>query len=152
VPNAIHSNHSNGSSRSGTITRVKIPHTFQVHTYTRPTVCQFCKKLLRGLFKQGLQCNDCQYNVHKKCVDFVPKDCTNNYQAELNHETSETTSNERDSLLLDIDSDADEGASNGGNTNNSQASSSVNNKVNGNKLEVVEDNFDGLSEQSKHSE
>lgn len=79
----------------------------------------------------------------------MPKDCTNHYQTELNHEASETASNERDSLLLDIDSDADEGASNGG--NNSQASSSMN-KINGNKLEVVEDNFDGLSEQSKHSE
>lgn len=53
----------------------KIPHTFSVHTYTRPTVCQFCKKLLRGIFKQGLQCKYCQYNAHKKCIDRVPKDC-----------------------------------------------------------------------------
>ncbi|XP_066588037.1 serine/threonine-protein kinase D1 isoform X2 [Prorops nasuta] len=57
-------------------TRIKIPHTFVVHTYTRPTVCGLCKKLLRGLFKQGLQCKDCQYNAHKKCVDKIPKDCT----------------------------------------------------------------------------
>ncbi|XP_011500982.1 PREDICTED: serine/threonine-protein kinase D1 [Ceratosolen solmsi marchali] len=57
-------------------TRVKIPHTFVVHTYTRPTVCGFCKKLLRGLFKQGLQCKDCQYNSHKKCIENIPKDCT----------------------------------------------------------------------------
>lgn len=34
---------------------------------TRPTVCHFCKKLLKGLFKQGLQCKDCKYNAHKKC-------------------------------------------------------------------------------------
>lgn len=57
-------------------TRIKIPHTFVVHTYTRPTVCGFCKKLLRGLFKQGLQCKDCQYNAHKKCIEKIPKDCT----------------------------------------------------------------------------
>ncbi|XP_024947864.1 serine/threonine-protein kinase D3 isoform X2 [Cephus cinctus] len=57
-------------------TRIKIPHTFVVHTYTRPTVCGLCKKLLRGLFKQGLQCKDCQYNAHKKCIDKIPKDCT----------------------------------------------------------------------------
>ncbi|XP_043276288.1 serine/threonine-protein kinase D1 isoform X2 [Venturia canescens] len=57
-------------------TRIKIPHTFVVHTYTRPTVCGLCKKLLRGLFKQGLQCKDCQYNAHKKCVEKIPKDCT----------------------------------------------------------------------------
>ncbi|XP_037876164.1 serine/threonine-protein kinase D1 isoform X2 [Bombyx mori] len=52
-----------------------IPHTFEVHTYTRPTVCRHCKKLLRGLFKQGLQCRDCHYNAHRKCLPFVPKDC-----------------------------------------------------------------------------
>ncbi|XP_012273303.1 serine/threonine-protein kinase D3 [Orussus abietinus] len=57
-------------------TRIKIPHTFVVHTYTRPTVCGLCKKLLRGIFKQGLQCKDCQYNAHKKCIDKIPKDCT----------------------------------------------------------------------------
>lgn len=36
--------------------RVKVPHTFSVHTYTRPTICQFCKRLLKGLFRQGMQC------------------------------------------------------------------------------------------------
>ncbi|CAG9834220.1 unnamed protein product [Diabrotica balteata] len=56
--------------------RVKIPHTFVLHSYTRPTVCQYCKKLLKGLFKQGLQCKDCNYNAHKKCLQKVPKDCT----------------------------------------------------------------------------
>ncbi|KAJ8934446.1 hypothetical protein NQ314_013320, partial [Rhamnusium bicolor] len=56
--------------------RVRIPHTFVLHSYTRPTVCQHCKKLLKGLFKQGLQCKDCNYNAHKKCLEKVPKDCT----------------------------------------------------------------------------
>lgn len=56
--------------------RVRIPHTFVLHTYTRPTVCQYCKKLLKGLFKQGLQCKDCNYNAHKKCLQKIPKDCT----------------------------------------------------------------------------
>ncbi|XP_053678268.1 serine/threonine-protein kinase D3 [Anopheles nili] len=55
---------------------IKIPHSFSIHTYTRPTVCQYCKKLLRGLFKQGVQCRDCHYNAHKKCIEKVPKDCT----------------------------------------------------------------------------
>ncbi|GBP49881.1 hypothetical protein EVAR_83831_1 [Eumeta japonica] len=52
-----------------------IPHTFEVHTYTRPTVCRHCKRLLRGLFKQGMQCRDCHYNAHRKCLPHVPKDC-----------------------------------------------------------------------------
>lgn len=64
-------------------THVNIPHTFNLHTYTRPTLCGICKKLLKGLFKQGLQCKDCGFNVHKKCLDRVPKDCVgeakNNY-------------------------------------------------------------------------
>lgn len=55
--------------------RIKIPHTFVVHSYTRPTICGYCKKLLKGLFKQGLQCKDCQYNAHKRCTDKIPKDC-----------------------------------------------------------------------------
>ncbi|XP_041969337.1 serine/threonine-protein kinase D1 [Aricia agestis] len=52
-----------------------IPHTFQLHTYTRPTVCRHCKRLLRGLFRQGLQCGDCGYNAHRRCLPHVPKDC-----------------------------------------------------------------------------
>lgn len=38
------------------MSKVKVPHTFAIHSYTRPTVCQYCKKLLKGLFRQGLQC------------------------------------------------------------------------------------------------
>uniref|UniRef100_F1KST7 protein kinase C n=1 Tax=Ascaris suum TaxID=6253 RepID=F1KST7_ASCSU len=56
-------------------TRVKVPHTFQVHSYKRPTVCQICKKLLKGLIRQGMQCRDCKYNCHKKCAEQVAKDC-----------------------------------------------------------------------------
>lgn len=55
---------------------VNIPHTFVLHSYTRPTVCRHCRKLLKGLFKQGLQCKDCHHNVHKKCVEKIPKDCS----------------------------------------------------------------------------
>ena len=32
--------------------RVKIPHTFVIHTYTKPTQCHYCKKMLVGVFKQ----------------------------------------------------------------------------------------------------
>jgi len=33
-----------------------VPHTFVVHNYKKPTVCQHCKKMLHGFFRQGLQC------------------------------------------------------------------------------------------------
>uniref|UniRef100_A0A8C5FUP7 Serine/threonine-protein kinase n=1 Tax=Gadus morhua TaxID=8049 RepID=A0A8C5FUP7_GADMO len=55
--------------------RVKVPHTFAVHTYTRPTICQYCKRLLKGLFRQGMQCKDCRFNCHKRCASKVPRDC-----------------------------------------------------------------------------
>ncbi|KAM8847401.1 serine/threonine-protein kinase D3-like isoform 2-T2 [Synchiropus picturatus] len=57
------------------LSRVKVPHTFSVHTYTRPTICQLCKRLLKGLFRQGLQCRDCRFNCHKRCAAKVPRDC-----------------------------------------------------------------------------
>uniref|UniRef100_A0A3B3ZUW6 Serine/threonine-protein kinase n=1 Tax=Periophthalmus magnuspinnatus TaxID=409849 RepID=A0A3B3ZUW6_9GOBI len=55
--------------------RIKVPHTFLIHSYTRPTVCQVCKKLLKGIFRQGLQCKDCRYNCHKRCATKVPNNC-----------------------------------------------------------------------------
>ncbi|XP_047243547.1 serine/threonine-protein kinase D3-like [Girardinichthys multiradiatus] len=55
--------------------RVKVPHTFSIHTYTRPTICQYCKRLLKGLFRQGLQCKDCKFNCHKRCAAKVPREC-----------------------------------------------------------------------------
>ncbi|XP_044292759.1 serine/threonine-protein kinase D1 isoform X1 [Varanus komodoensis] len=57
------------------LSKVKVPHTFVIHSYTRPTVCQYCKKLLRGLFRQGLQCKDCRFNCHKRCAPKVPNNC-----------------------------------------------------------------------------
>lgn len=55
--------------------RIRVPHTFVVHSYMRPTMCQHCKKLLKGIIRQGFQCKDCKFNVHKKCIDKVPYGC-----------------------------------------------------------------------------
>ncbi|XP_024912515.1 serine/threonine-protein kinase D3 isoform X3 [Cynoglossus semilaevis] len=66
--------------------RVKVPHTFSVHTYTRPTICQLCKRLLKGLFHQGVQCKDCKLNCHKRCAARAPRDCQG--EAHFNGETS----------------------------------------------------------------
>ncbi|XP_033100333.1 serine/threonine-protein kinase D1-like [Anneissia japonica] len=55
--------------------KVKVPHTFVIHNYAKPTVCQYCRKLLVGLFRQGMQCKDCKFNCHKRCCEKVPKDC-----------------------------------------------------------------------------
>ncbi|GAB5569899.1 serine/threonine-protein kinase D3 [Prionailurus iriomotensis] len=49
--------------------RVKVPHTFAVHSYTRPTICQYCKRLLKGLFRQGMQCK--VYIVNSTAINAV---------------------------------------------------------------------------------
>ncbi|BFZ11781.1 hypothetical protein BsWGS_14820 [Bradybaena similaris] len=56
--------------------RIKVPHTFVVHNYKKPTLCQYCKKLLLGLIRQGVQCKDCKFNCHRKCAQIVPNNCT----------------------------------------------------------------------------
>ncbi|KAH9489447.1 hypothetical protein Btru_056394 [Bulinus truncatus] len=55
--------------------RIKVPHTFVVHNYKKPTQCQYCKKLLKGIIRQGVQCKDCKFNCHRKCSPLVPNDC-----------------------------------------------------------------------------
>ncbi|TRY83359.1 hypothetical protein DNTS_015076 [Danionella cerebrum] len=55
--------------------QARVPHTFHVHSYTKPTICQYCQRLLKGLFRQGLQCSDCKFNCHRRCEALVPQDC-----------------------------------------------------------------------------
>ncbi|XP_006868309.1 PREDICTED: serine/threonine-protein kinase D2 [Chrysochloris asiatica] len=88
------------------LSKVKVPHTFLIHSYTRPTVCQACKKLLKGLFRQGLQCKDCKFNCHKRCATRVPNDCLG--EALINGDVSMeevTDYSEADKSVLMDDSD-----------------------------------------------
>uniref|UniRef100_H2ZEV9 protein kinase C n=1 Tax=Ciona savignyi TaxID=51511 RepID=H2ZEV9_CIOSA len=72
---------------------IRVPHAFQVHSYTRPTVCMQCKKLLRGFFKQGVQCK-CKFNCHKRCKNDVPANCpeeetkSNKYNIVLSYDST----------------------------------------------------------------
>ncbi|XP_054603453.2 protein kinase D4 isoform X1 [Nothobranchius furzeri] len=59
----------------GDRSRPQVPHTFHIHSYTKPTVCQYCQRLLKGLFRQGLQCSDCRFNCHRRCQPLVSRDC-----------------------------------------------------------------------------
>lgn len=54
---------------------VNIPHRFTPHNYKRFTFCDHCGSLLYGLFKQGLQCDVCNLNVHKRCQKNVANNC-----------------------------------------------------------------------------
>ena len=50
-------------------------HRFVVHSYPSPTFCDHCGSMLYGLVHQGLQCEVCGVNVHKKCRVTVPDLC-----------------------------------------------------------------------------
>lgn len=61
--------------QSGQRFNVNMPHRFVVHNYKRFTFCDHCGSLLYGLIKQGLQCEVCSMNVHKRCQKNVANNC-----------------------------------------------------------------------------
>lgn len=46
-----------------------------VHTFKRFTFCDHCGSLLWGAWRQGLQCEECKMNVHKRCQKNVANNC-----------------------------------------------------------------------------
>eukprot|EP00051_Salpingoeca_urceolata_P010580 m.129700 g.129700 ORF g.129700 m.129700 type:complete len:725 (-) comp16767_c0_seq4:117-2291(-) len=52
------------------------PHNFQKHTFTRPTSCDHCKKLLWGIARQGYRCQDCKFHCHSRCRAHVTQTCS----------------------------------------------------------------------------
>eukprot|EP00911_Craspedida_sp_UC1_P002753 UC1_evm5s2017 len=48
-------------------------HEFKVHNYKYPTWCAHCKRLLKGLIRQGQQCKYCMVNVHARCAPYLEK-------------------------------------------------------------------------------
>ena len=55
--------------------KIDVPHRFAVHTYHRFTWCDHCGSLLYGLYRQGLKCEACDFNVHKRCKNNVANNC-----------------------------------------------------------------------------
>lgn len=60
---------------AGTRFNINVPHRFSVHNCKRPTFCDHCGSLLYGLIRQGLQCEVCGVNVHKRCQKNVANNC-----------------------------------------------------------------------------
>ncbi|XP_063217640.1 putative protein kinase C delta type homolog isoform X4 [Bacillus rossius redtenbacheri] len=46
-----------------------------MHNFMSPTFCDHCGSLLYGLFRQGLKCEDCDVNCHRKCEKLMPHLC-----------------------------------------------------------------------------
>lgn len=65
----------NDELAAGSRFNINIPHRFVVHNYKRPTFCDHCGSMLYGLFRQGLQCEACSMNVHKRCQKNVANNC-----------------------------------------------------------------------------
>lgn len=85
--------------------RIRVPHTFVIHSYKLPTVCQHCKKLLKGIFKQGYQCKDCKLNAHRKCYEKVPMNCAG--EAPKEWQEREWQENPKDEYIDDMNNESD---------------------------------------------
>ncbi|XP_019772745.1 putative protein kinase C delta type homolog isoform X7 [Dendroctonus ponderosae] len=55
--------------------KIDVPHRFRVHNYMSPTFCDHCGSLLYGLYRQGLKCDECDVNCHKKCQKLMANLC-----------------------------------------------------------------------------
>ncbi|CAF3856809.1 unnamed protein product, partial [Rotaria magnacalcarata] len=53
-----------------------VPHVLNLHTYLSPTFCDLCGQFLFGLYKQGMKCEGCGRNFHKRCVSDLPDNCS----------------------------------------------------------------------------
>jgi protein kinase D len=52
------------------------PHLLFVHSYKSPTFCDFCGEMLWGLVRQGVKCDGCGANYHKRCAYRIPNNCS----------------------------------------------------------------------------
>ena len=48
-------------------------------------ICSFCGEMLFGMFKQGLKCEYCGLNFHKRCVFKIPNDCSGKLKKRVTH-------------------------------------------------------------------
>ncbi|XP_063361130.1 putative protein kinase C delta type homolog isoform X5 [Cydia amplana] len=55
--------------------KVDVPHRFRPYQFMSPTFCDHCGNLLYGFIKQGLKCEDCDVNCHRKCEKLTANLC-----------------------------------------------------------------------------
>ncbi|XP_032511551.1 putative protein kinase C delta type homolog isoform X2 [Danaus plexippus] len=72
--------------------KVDVPHRFRPHQFMSPTFCDHCGALLCGFFKQGLKCEDCDVNCHRKCEKLTANLCGVNQRLLVEALATRTTS------------------------------------------------------------
>ena len=50
-------------------------HKFKPQNFKGPHWCDFCLNFMWGLVSQGVKCQDCGFQAHKKCSERTPPDC-----------------------------------------------------------------------------
>ncbi|XP_030381707.1 putative protein kinase C delta type homolog isoform X2 [Scaptodrosophila lebanonensis] len=55
--------------------KIDMPHRFKPHTFMSPTFCDHCGSLMGGFFIQGLKCEECDVNCHKRCERLTANLC-----------------------------------------------------------------------------
>lgn len=91
------------------------PHSLAVHSYKAPTFCDYCGEMLFGLVRQGLKCEDCSLNFHKRCINKVPDNCSksdpNRRSSTLQPPRSPSAASSNNSLTSDDQSSSGAGSS-----------------------------------------
>lgn len=84
----------------------------------------------------------------------MPKNCESSFQLDLNNDTASGTGSASDSMYREDqeDSDFDEATFNSNFNGATRDILPPPVKINGNKLEVIDDSYDAVSEQSRNSE
>ncbi|XP_029645740.1 protein kinase C delta type isoform X1 [Octopus sinensis] len=81
--------------------KIDVPHQFKDNNYMTPTFCDHCGTLLYGIIRQGLKCQSCGINVHKKCKQYVSNLCGINQKmlAEALHNVRKSGAPKKTSLV-----------------------------------------------------
>lgn len=92
----------------------RLTHSFQERNFTRWTFCDHCNAILWGLIRQGLECSQCGFISHKKCLPNLTYACDHLYgkalltsQASSSSSSISETLDPKHSFPLQLDSEED---------------------------------------------